>query len=75
MHGIPNHAQIQRWVASYKKYGDKGLMCSRQQKDYSFEQKLSVVKLYLSSELFYQEVAWNEDIHNSIMIAKWVNDF
>ena len=50
-------------------------MCSRQQAVYFFEQKLSVVELYLSSELSYQELALQEGIHNSTMITKWVNDF
>ena len=74
-HGIPNHSQIQRWVAAYKKYGDNGLMRSRQQKTYSFEQKLHMVELYLSSELSYQELALQEGIPNPSTIAKWVNDF
>ena len=75
LHGIPNHAQIQRWVAAYKKYGDKGLMRSRQHITYSFEQKLHMVELYLSSELSYQELALQEGIYNPTIIAKWVNDF
>ncbi len=75
LHGIPNHAQIQRWVAAYKQYGDSGLMRSRRQKIYSFEQKLSVVELYLTSELSYQELALQEGIYNPTLIAKWVNDF
>lgn len=75
IYGMPNHTQIQRWVATYKKYGDNGLMCSKQQEVYSFEQKLSVVELYLSSKLSYQELALQEGIHNFTMITKWVNDF
>jgi len=75
LHGIPNHSQIQRWVAAYKKYGDNGLMRSRQHKTYSFEQKLHMVELYLSSELSYQELALQEGVHNPTLITKWVNDF
>ena len=75
LHGIPNHSQIQQWVAAYQKYGDSGLMRSRQKKAYSFEQKLYMVELYLSSELSYQELALQEGFHRPTLIAKWVNDF
>ena len=68
-------AQLQRWIASYKKYGDQGLMRSRQNDKYSFDKKLHVVELYLSSEVSYQELALNEGISNSTMIAQWVNRF
>ncbi|MEG1718650.1 MAG: transposase, partial [Bacteroidales bacterium] len=37
--------------------------------------KLSVVELYLSSEVSYQELALSQGINNSSLIAKWVNDF
>lgn len=52
-YGIPNHAQIQRWIAAYQKFGDSGLMRSRKNESYSFEYKLHVVELYLSSEVSY----------------------
>lgn len=42
---------------------------------YSFEYKLSMVKLYLSSEVSYQELAHQEGIHNPTIITKWMNDF
>lgn len=74
-YGIPNHAQLQRWIASYQKYGDEGLMRSRKQENYPFEKKLSVVELYLSSELSYQDLALQEGIRNPAQITKWVNDF
>lgn len=72
---IPNHAQIQRWVASYKKFGDAGLMRSRKNNKYTFEFKLHVVELYLSTEVSYQELALSQGINNSLLITKWVNDF
>ena len=74
-HGVPNHAQIQRWVASYKKFGDAGLMRSRKNNKYTFEFKLHVVELYLSTEVSYQELALSQGINNSLLITKWVNDF
>ena len=74
-YGIPNHSQLQRWVASYKKFGDAGLMRSRKNNKYTFEFKLHVVELYLSTEVSYQELALSQEINNSLLITKWVNDF
>ena len=72
---ICGKAQLQRWIASYQKFGDKGLMRSRQNNFYSFEKKLHVVELYLSSEVSYQELALSQGINNSSLLTKWVNDF
>ena len=63
------------WVHSYDEFGDEGLRRSRENKTYSFEFKLSVVELYLSSEVSYQELALSQGINNSALLAKWVNDF
>ena len=68
-------SQIRRWVSAYKKFGDDGLRRSRQQDKYSFEKKLSVVELYLSSEISYQDLAIQEGITNPCIIANWVNRF
>lgn len=74
-YGVTNRRQVLNWVHNYEKYGDQGLMRSRKQEKYSFEYKLHVVELYLSSELSYQELALSEGIRNSALITKWVNDF
>lgn len=74
-YGLGSNTQLRKWIASYKQYGDDGLMRSRKNAKYSFEKKLSVVELYLSSELSYQELALQEGIHNPSLLAKWVNDF
>ena len=50
-------------------------MRSRKQTKYSFEKKISVVELYLSSEISYQDLAIREGINNPSMIANWVNRF
>lgn len=74
-YGVTNRRQALNWVHNYEKYGDQGLMRSRKQEKYSFEYKLHVVELYLSSGLSYQELALSEGIRNSALITKWVNDF
>ena len=74
-YGISDHKQVRTWVNVYQKLGDEGLRRSRNQNKYSFEYKISVVELYLSSELSYQELALQEGINNPSLITKWVNDF
>ena len=74
-YGVPSWSNIKKWVRNYETHGDKGLMRSRKQDKYSFEKKLSVVELYLASELSYQELALREGIYNPSQICKWVKDF
>jgi len=66
---------IRKWVAAYKEFGDEGLRRSRQNETYSFEFKLHVVELYLSTEVSYQELALTVGMNNPPLITKWVNDF
>lgn len=74
-YGIPSNAKIVEWVAVYNKFGDEGLMRSRKNKKYSFQFKLSVVELYLSSKVSYKELALSQGINNPSIITRWVNDF
>ena len=48
---------------------------SRKNETYSFEKKLSVVELYMTTEVSYQQLALQENILNPSLIARWVNDF
>ena len=74
-YGVSAKKRIQEWIAAYEQFGDEGLMRSRKNESYTFEYKLHVVELYLSSELSYQELARQENIKNPGAITKWVNDF
>lgn len=74
-YGIKNRRQVLNWVHYYEEFGDDGLRRSRKNKKCSFEFKLYVVELYLSSEFSYQELALSQGINNSALLAKWVNDF
>ena len=74
-YSIPSKRQIEEWVHAYKEFGKEGLMRSRQNKNYTFQFKLSVVELYLSSEVSYQDLALSQGITNPSLIVKWVNDF
>ena len=73
--GIPSANKVKLWVDNYNAFGDEGLKRSRKKDFYSFEKKLSVVELYLSSEISYQDLALQEGITNPSMIVNWVNRF
>ena len=74
-YGIADRNKIRLWVNNYKNFGDDGLMRSRKQEKYSFEKKLYIVELYLSSEISYRDLAIQEGITNPSMIVNWVKLF
>ena len=74
-YNIRSDEQVRIWVKAYGEFGKEGLMRSRQNNQYSFHFKLSVVELYLSSEVSYQELALAQGINNPSLITRWVNDF
>ena len=75
LYGIPNKCIVRRWIKAYDALGDAGLIRSRKNEKYTFEYKLYVVELYLTSEISYQELAQQEGLNNPCIITKWVNDF
>lgn len=74
-YGVPAESNVKKWIDNYKSYGDEGLHRSRENANYSFEYKLHVVELYLSSEVSYRELALSLKINNPALLTKWVNDF
>ena len=74
-YGLGSKSQLHKWVKNYKAFGNDGLLRSRENEVYSFEMKLSIVELYLTSEITYQELAIQNGIKNPAMIGKWVNRF
>ena len=74
-YNLPSQRPIEYWVHAYNTLGKDGLVRSRQNNNYSFQFKLSVVELYLSSEVSYQELALSQGINNPSLITRWVNDF
>ena len=74
-YGVPSQENIEKWVHNYQTFGDEGLMRSRKNEIYSFEKKISIVELYLSSEISYKDLALQEGIANPTLIANWVNRF
>ena len=74
-HNMPACSRIKEWVAVFRELGKEGLMRSGQNNTYSFQFKVHVVELYLSSKVSYQELALSQGINNYALIARWVNDF
>lgn len=74
-YGVASDRDVRKWVANYQHFGDAGLVRSRKNDIYTFEKKLAVVELYLSSELSYQEIALEEGITNPTIITNWVKRF
>ena len=74
-YSIPAKSNIKKWVDAYRKFGTEGITRSRQNNNYSFQFKLSVVELYLSSEVSYLELALLQGINNPSLITRWVHDF
>ena len=74
-HNMPACSLIKEWVAVFRKLGKEGLIRSGQNNTYSFQFKVHVVELYLSSKVSYQELALSKGINNYALIARWVNDF
>jgi transposase len=74
-YGVPAKSNVKKWIDNYQSYGDEGLLRSRENANYSFEFKLHVIELYLSSEVSYQELALSLKINNPALLSKWVNDY
>ncbi len=74
-YGIPAWSNIKKWVLAFQKLGDEGLLRSKKRETYSFDYKLHVIELYLSTEVSYQDLALSEGIITPTVITKWVNDF
>lgn len=72
---IPSSSTIKNWVARYNHSGEEGLKRSRQNQVYTFEFKLHVVELYLTSELSYQGLALKVGVPDPGRIAQWVGAY
>ena len=75
IYGIPAFSKVKLWIDNYKAFGDEGLKRSRNYNKYSFEKKLFIVKLYLTGEISYQDLAIQEGITNPALISDWVKRY
>lgn len=72
---IKNARQVMNWVTSYKNDGVNGLHRKRQNKVYDSGFKLNAVKLYLTTENSYRELAEHLDIDNASLLPNWVRAY
>ena len=70
-----DHSVIRRWITNYKEFGEESLRRSRQRTVYTFDFKLQVVELYLTSEISYRELALQVGMTNPSQITRWVMDY
>ncbi|MGF7011019.1 transposase [Lachnospiraceae bacterium PF1-22] len=70
-----NDTMLRKWVNAYRMFGDQGIMPSKKYVKYTFEFKLHVVELYLSTEVSYQELALSVGLKNPSLITTWVSAF
>lgn len=74
-YSLPDKSTLRQWVNSYKTIGENSLMRSRKRTTFTFDFKLHIVELYLTTDISYQELALQNGISNPSMLCKWVNDF
>lgn len=74
-YSMANKETLRKWVEAYKLFGDDGIKRSRKKQTYTFDFKLHVVELYLTTEISYQNLALQLGINNPTLLTKWVNDF
>ena len=69
--GIPNMAQVQRWVRTYNSLGKDGLKRKNENTVYTVQFKLDVIKYMTITKSSAQEVANHFGMNNSTLIATW----
>lgn len=74
-YNIPDTKTLRCWVAAYKAFGNEGLFRSRKNQAYTYDFKLYVVELYLTTEISYQELALHVGINTPSILCRWINDY
>ena len=74
-YGVKTKSQVRRWIYVFKEFGKDGLCRKRNNTIYTSEFKLAVVESYLTSELSYQQIAFQYGLNNPPLIARWKSEF
>lgn len=74
-YGIPKHTLIVNWVKGYEAFGEEALKPVTKKKNYTFEFKLRMVELYLSTGVSSRDLAVANGIFYPTLILKWVKDY
>ncbi|MGO1044581.1 helix-turn-helix domain-containing protein, partial [Clostridioides difficile] len=74
-YGIPDMAQVRRWVKTYNALGVDGLKRKNKHNSYTVQFKLDVINYMTITKSSAQEVANHFGINNSTLIAAWKQKF
>jgi transposase len=74
-HGVKSHKQIIIWVKNYEKFGAKGLMSKKQNKTYSVQFKMDVLRFMEKTGSSVTETALQFGLTNPPMITSWKKAF
>jgi len=74
-YGIPNHAQVQRWVNTYNTLGKDGLKLKNKDTYYTVQFKLDVINYMITTKSSAREVANHFGMNNSTLISGWKQKF
>lgn len=73
--GITSPSIVEHWVKNYRERGEQGLRHNPRNKKYTFEDKLAVVKSYLTGETTYRELAYQFEVLDPVTIWSWVKAY
>lgn len=74
-YGVKSHKLVLTWVKNYEKFGAKGLMREKNNKSYSVQFKLDVLRFMKKTGSSVIDTALQFDLTNPSMITKWKKDF
>src|SRR5699024_9590568 len=70
--GIPSKQSVEKWVKTYKSFGESGLERRKSHKTYSVQFKLDALHYKLSTGESYQDIALKFGIHEPSIVANWM---
>jgi transposase len=74
-YGIPSDSTVEKWVNSYKAFGEEGLRKKRSRMVYSVQFKLNVLNFMKQTGASYQDTAIEFEMNNPSLIANWNSTF
>ncbi|WP_409294139.1 helix-turn-helix domain-containing protein [Peribacillus sp. SCS-26] len=70
-HGIKSYGQLERWIKTYKKFGEKGLREKKNKETYPVQFKLDVLSFMKNTGSSETETALHFGLTNPPMIGRW----
>ncbi|MQR96350.1 helix-turn-helix domain-containing protein [Fictibacillus phosphorivorans] len=70
-HGIKSYGQLERWIKTYKNFGEEGLRKKKNKESYSVQFKLDVLSFMKNTGSSETETALHFGLTNPPMIGRW----